>query len=369
MESTPKPPKLPVPQEIEPTPPPAFDIPEAATAPDKGAVGMEGWKSTFRYKVLFSWTVVAWVIAALIGVGGLLMTLNEFTASKVVVWVCATILSVKLVEFVVKSHDPLWQNAIFLFLTCSVLAILALGSIKWIDKKEAQAPRSSLFASMVIDGIDDSNTYFHFLFECDGPEAVRILHISYHTDSMASYDGDALPSRLIPPNNKLAWNSLMVERRSQAFFYTLVVVYETDIAGAPKTFTTRFEFPIEPLKLVANSTIYPSYREESAGDIMGGDKDMIRATINALRHPTGTIVFSYPETRPDGLPNDLIISAGGDRHLLIDPTNRLIDFTMVSGRRVYNLQQPLPVSEGHQTMICATWDDIGNVHLYVNGKE
>ena len=226
--------------------------------------------------------------------------------------------------------------------------------------------RSYPSAMLVIDAKDKIASQFHFLLENNGSSDINVLQVTRRTDTSIYLDGNVLNPRLIPPHDKLQLNDLLFEGETPGAV-NLIVVYEAEAEGIKRTFTSKYKFTIRQIDLYPH-VIYPSSREELTGKATDPDSEL-DAIPSALRQPVGSITFWCPEKRPDGQPNLLVISADSTRQIYFDPTSRVVRFRMMSKGRLYNLQRPWLAPKQGFHFVLATWDDAGNVHLYVDRSE
>jgi hypothetical protein len=224
------------------------------------------------------------------------------------------------------------------------------------------AKRSYLVMSVVIDSIDENTLQFHTVLKNEGPLEINVSHVVYENEGHVAWEGNLLErTRTMIPGGILVSNS---GTRPQATS-SLNVLSSYEMSGSDEPITVLYGFSIRTIDLHPHTILYPVSRQEFVGQAF----DPTKVMLDAFRdYPIGSFVFWFPEKLPDGTPNAMRVSAG-DRRIAFDPISRTVNLTITSNGKTFRLDRSL--REGKQGLhyVAATWDESGNVHLYVDGVE
>ncbi len=224
------------------------------------------------------------------------------------------------------------------------------------------ALRSYLVMTLIIDKVGKDMVQFHFLLKNNGPQEVTISHLVYKSFTKTAWEGSEEPVRTVIPGGELVTNGV-VDRSDLPGNLSAMASYS--MSGFDKTMTAQYGFRIRAIDLQPKNVLGPTSREETV------NKELVpyKIILDGLRRPVGSFTFWFPERLPDGRPNNMTVSAGPSRRITFDPVSRTVHLTMISNGKLFQLERPLLEPKQGMHFVGATWDDVGNVHLFVDGSE
>jgi hypothetical protein len=137
------------------------------------------------------------------------------------------------------------------------------------------------------------------------------------------------------------------------------------MSDSDQTMTAEYGFRIRTIDLRPGTALAPTSRE----DILGKELIPSQMILDGLRRPVGSLTFWFPEKLPDGSHSSFMVSVDPSRQIFFDPISRTVHLTMMSAGKPFQLERPLLVPRQGMHFVVATWDDLGDVHLYVDGSE
>jgi hypothetical protein len=230
-------------------------------------------------------------------------------------------------------------------------------------QENTAASRSYLVVKLVIDNIDKTSIQFHYLLRNEGPQEIKISHLVYKNPTSTAWEGSMEPERAMIPGGELASNGT-VSRSEMPGKLTCMASYS--IGGLAGSITSQYEFQVRTIDLQPGKALEATSR----GEVIGKELDPQNLIMEAFRQQAvGSLAFWFPEKLSDGTPNNLSISADSTRQITFDPLSRTVHLMMQINGKVSQLQRPLLKPKQGMHFVVVTWDDIGDVHLYVDGKE
>jgi hypothetical protein len=224
------------------------------------------------------------------------------------------------------------------------------------------ALRSYLVMNLVIDKVGKDMVQFHFLLKNNGPKEVAISHLVYKSFVKTAWEGSEEPVRTIIPGGELVTNGFVLGSDLPG---DLSAVASYRMSGFDKTVTARYGFRIRAIDLQPKKVLEPTSREETVNE----ELIPYKIILDGLMRPVGSFTFWFPERLPDGSLNHMSVFAGPTRHMAFNPVSRTVHLTMTSNGKVFQLERPLLEPKRGMHFVGATWDDVGNVHLVVDGSE
>jgi hypothetical protein len=337
---------------------------------------------------IFSPEPTLWICSVGIGGGLTLALANQRRNIKLahffflVAWIWAFGCVTETIMFMnvpAKIYIPL------VFFATGTLGTLCLVTYKWVERNHveiAESPhpgnapafsenlppgapyevRSYLVMKLIIDSIDKNFIQFHFSLKNVGPQEIKILHFVYKSSAMSAWEGSMEPTRVIIPNGEVVVNGSILRTD---ILGNLNGIASYAINGFKAPMTADYGFRIRSIDLRPQRVLEPTSRGETTGE----EVIPTRTILDGLRQPVGSFTFWFPEKLPDGSPDNILVSAGPTRQVAFDPNSRMVHFTMLSKGKLFHLKRPLLKPKEGLHFVAATWDDAGNVHLYVDGKE
>src|SRR5262245_29389646 len=99
------------------------------------------WKSHFHWTVILNWSVLGWVVAALLSVGALLIVFDQFWGANMCFILTAVIALSKVAELAIFATDPVWGRLLFTFLFFGLIGVGIVETVRgvnnWRIKRDA----------------------------------------------------------------------------------------------------------------------------------------------------------------------------------------------------------------------------------------
>lgn len=102
------------------------------------------WKEHFHWAVLLRWDVLAWTIAIILAIGGLLLVFDQFSGANVCFMITALFVFAKITHIAITTSDSAWQRFLFTFILFGVIGVAIVETVRgvnnWRIKHEPKPP-------------------------------------------------------------------------------------------------------------------------------------------------------------------------------------------------------------------------------------
>lgn len=222
--------------------------------------------------------------------------------------------------------------------------------------------RSYLVVKLAIDNIDKTFIQFHYSLRNEGSQEIKISHLIYKNPTSMAWEASMEPERAMIPGGELVSNGAVSRTEIPG---TLTCMASYSVGGLAGSITALYGFQVRTIDLHPGKILEAASR----GEIIGKELDPRNLIMEGFRQPVGSLTFWFPEKLSDGTPNNLSVSADSTRQITFDPLSRTVHLTMQVNGKMSQLQRPLLKPKQGMHFVAVTWDDVGDVHLYVDGKE
>lgn len=88
------------------------------------------WRSHFHWRVLLAWDVLAWILAFLLTVAGLLFAADQFLGANICFTATAMFILAKIAQLAITSVDPPWHRMLFTFVMFGLVGLAIVETVR-----------------------------------------------------------------------------------------------------------------------------------------------------------------------------------------------------------------------------------------------
>jgi len=81
------------------------------------------WKKHFHWSVLLKWDVLAWILATLLAVAGIMLFFEKYWGANICFVLSVILIFAKIAEAAIASADPVWQRLLFSFVLFGIVGV------------------------------------------------------------------------------------------------------------------------------------------------------------------------------------------------------------------------------------------------------
>jgi hypothetical protein len=296
-----------------PTPWPISQIP-IANSPNTNI-----WASFFGWNALFRWDVLGSVVPGIfVAVGFGVLTMDWFPHNlffgQVSLAVAGVMALTKTIRHALQHPGSPLTRAVFVLAMCAVIVGID-GYVIWkiqahkIELKEAKHLKTvplepHISAELSVDSTNPKKTAFRVILENVGLVSISSLRPFVHSDSVSWMILVPGQSTMAPhEKTELASSGFPISKRPKQV--NVYLLYESD---SNALHYSEYSFMV-PEIVAGAQPILPTFTKEGSGDLLGEDKLVADQSTDTFQQSLGTLIFFFPEKRPDGSPNQIRIWA------------------------------------------------------------
>ncbi len=201
-------------------------------------------------------------------------------------------------------------------------------------------------AQLVVDSVTANETDYRLILE-NGPLIAKNIRVFVLSKEMKS----AMPGapEILNPGEKREFPGMPIPSNTRPLSLDFMVTFD---ASNVRRYA-RFNFLIFS-KVAEAQPFYPTASVEGLGDFQ--DSSSIQEVMDVFANSTGTIIFWFPEMRPDGSPNQIVLRSR-NRQLLVNSITRRAAIQGVFGSIQRVAEQRYSTTTNGVHAVAAQWND------------